>query len=52
MASELSCYTIINNPYETETPNEQQIKHDLGIVSHFLSLSLALSCLILIYREL
>ena len=30
MSSELPCYTIINNPTETEAPNEQQLKHDLG----------------------
>ena len=27
---EAACYTLINNPSETETPNEQQLKHDLG----------------------
>jgi len=30
MSSEQVCYTIINNPTETETPNEQQLKHDIG----------------------
>ena len=31
MSSEQICYTIINNPTETETPNEQQLKHDIGM---------------------
>ena len=30
MSSEQVCYTIINNPIETETSNEQQLKHDIG----------------------
>ena len=28
--AEQPCYTLINNPNETEVPNEQQLKHDLG----------------------
>ncbi len=28
-SSELACYTLIHNPSDTETPNEQQLKHDL-----------------------
>lgn len=30
MSGEQPCYTLINNPLETEVPNEQQLKHDLG----------------------
>lgn len=30
MASEQPCYTIINGIQDSETPNEQQLKHDLG----------------------
>ena len=32
MAVEQPCYTLINNPTETEIPNEQQLRHDLGEV--------------------
>ena len=28
--AELPCYTLINNPSETEIPNEQQLRNDLG----------------------
>ena len=28
--AELPCYTLINNPSETEMPNEQQLRNDLG----------------------
>ena len=28
--SEQPCYTLINNPSETEIPNEQQLRNDLG----------------------
>ena len=28
--AELPCYTLINNPSETEIPNEQQLRSDLG----------------------
>ncbi len=31
MSSEQICYTIINNPTETEAPNEQQLKQDIGM---------------------
>ena len=33
MSSELPCYTIINNSSESEPPNEQQLKHDIGALS-------------------
>ena len=28
--AEQPCYTLINNPSETEIPNEQQLRNDLG----------------------
>ena len=28
--AEQPCYTLINNPAETEIPNEQQLRNDLG----------------------
>ena len=32
MSSELPCYTLINGSLESDSvPNEQQLKHDLGM---------------------